>query len=84
MVSLVVQMVGSLAILTGFALSQWKVLDTQSFSYLLVNAAGSGVLAVSAVFEQQWGFLLLEGVWAVVSVIGLVRLASRRDSPTMS
>jgi hypothetical protein len=72
-------LVGSVLVLAGFALSQWNVLDPRSVSYLLVNAVGSGLLAVDAVVEAQWGFLLLEGVWAVVSVVGLIRLARGRQ-----
>ncbi len=81
MLSLIFQLIGSLAILAGFALSQWNILDPKSFTYLVVNAVGSGILAVNAAFEQQWGFLLLEGVWAIVSVIGLINLARHRKQP---
>jgi hypothetical protein len=30
------------------------------------------VLAINAWHEQQWGFLLLEGVWTLVSAWGIV------------
>jgi hypothetical protein len=69
---IVIQITGSLLVLAGFALAQWGVLDQKSLWYLILNTVGSTVLAVNAVFEQQWGFLLLEGVWAVVSAVSLV------------
>lgn len=75
--SQVIQVVGSLFILSGFALAQWGVLDQKSRWYLVVNLIGSAVLAVNAYFEQQWGFLLLEGVWAIVSAFSLVGVLRR-------
>ncbi len=69
--SQVVQIAGSLLVLAAFALAQAGVLDPKSQTYLAWNAAGATVLAVEAVAEQQWGFLLLEGVWAVVSAVSL-------------
>ncbi len=81
MLSLVVQVIGSLAVLAGFALSQWNLLDAKSVPYLVINAVGSGLLAVDAVVEQQWGFLLLEGVWSLVSLISLARWAWDRLRP---
>lgn len=68
----VVQILGSLLVLAGFALAQWGYLDQKSLRYLVLNTVGSAVLAVDAAIERQWGFLLLEGVWAIVSAISLV------------
>jgi len=33
---------------------------------------GSFVLAVIAWVDERWGFLLLEGVWSIISAISLV------------
>jgi uncharacterized protein (DUF1786 family) len=72
------QLVGALLVLAGFTLAQLGRLDPQSIPYLVVNLVGSAILAALALEERQWGFLLLEGVWAVVSLAGLVgRLRAR-------
>jgi hypothetical protein len=70
--SQVVQLAGSLLVLAGFAAAQRGWLDAKSRMYLIVNLAGSSVLSVEAVLEQQWGFLLLEGAWAMVSAAALI------------
>ncbi|WP_285114242.1 hypothetical protein [Leifsonia sp. fls2-241-R2A-40a] len=66
-----VQVFGSVLILAAFVAAQRGRLDPKSPLYLALNAAGSLVLAVDAAVGREWGFLLLEGVWAVVSVVGL-------------
>jgi hypothetical protein len=75
MVEQTFQILGALAVLTAFTLAQLQRLHTTQPLYLVLNVAGSGVLAVLALLARQWGFLLLEGVWAVVSAWSLgVRL----------
>lgn len=66
-----VQVGGSLLILAAFALAQLGKLDQKSVAYLVLNIIGSAVLAVDAFLGAQWGFLLLEGVWAIVSTASL-------------
>jgi hypothetical protein len=39
-----------------------------------MNFIGSTVLTVIAVIEVQWGFILLEAVWALVSLWGIITL----------
>jgi hypothetical protein len=45
------------------------------------------VLAVIAWVDERWGFLLLEGVWSIVSAVSLVALSGGSfggDSPRMN
>lgn len=74
-----VQLTGSLAILVPFVLVQLGRLRTGSLPYALANALGSGVLAFDALHGGQWGFLLLEGVWALVSAGSLASLLRARS-----
>jgi hypothetical protein len=67
----VVQLVGAFLILIAYALAQLGVLAPRGAPFLLLNLAGALVLAASAWHEEQWGFLVLEAAWALVSAAGL-------------
>ena len=74
----VLQWAGAVLVLVAFMLSQWGLWSVRSYRYLTFNFLGGGGLAASAVLNHQWGFLLLEGVWALVAARGLaVRLRQR-------
>ncbi len=76
-----VQVVGALLILAAFAAVQFERMRPDSRVYLALNLVGSVILAVLAWVESQWGFLLLETVWAIVSAIGLTA-AIREPDPS--
>jgi hypothetical protein len=67
-----VQILGALLILAGFVAGQLGLLRVDSRPYLWLNLTGSLILTVDAWRGRQWGFVLLEAVWAVVSAWGLV------------
>jgi hypothetical protein len=70
----VFSLLGALAILAAFAGSQLRWMSAYGLPYLLLNVGGAGVLTAVAWLERQWGFLLLEAVWTLVSVFALLRL----------
>ncbi|HEY1345827.1 MAG TPA: hypothetical protein VGF54_12620 [Streptosporangiaceae bacterium] len=72
-----VQIFGSVLILVSFGLAQLQRLSTRSRPYLTLNLAGSAILAADAAAGAQWGFLLLEGAWALVSLVGLAAACGR-------
>ena len=68
-----IQVLGALLILAAFAAVQFDRMRPDSQLYLMLNLIGSAVLAVLAIHSSQWGFVLLESVWAHVSAWGLAR-----------
>ncbi len=81
-VSQITQVAGALLVLAGFAGTQFGRLSPHAVSYLVLNLAGSAILAVLAAVDRQYGFLLLEGVWALVSLWGLVQVLRGRTPAT--
>jgi hypothetical protein len=81
----IVSVLGALAILLAFAANQFRLIGPMNLSYALLNFVGSLVLAVIAVviavIEVQWGFILLEVVWALVSLWGIITILRGSASP---
>jgi hypothetical protein len=61
------QWAGAILVLAAFALSQWGVWSVASYRYLAFNLGGGAGLCAAALLSSQWGFVLLEGVWALVA-----------------
>jgi hypothetical protein len=75
----VIQVIGALLILAAYAAAQFRWLDQHSRMYLVLNLVGSAVLTVLAWAEEQWGFLLLEAVWAMISAWSLAQVLRGRE-----
>ena len=70
----VLQVVGAVLILTAFAAIQRGAVAPHARSYLVLNLAGGLILSWVAVNERDWGFLLLEAVWSIVSAWSLAQV----------
>ena len=77
----VLQLAGALAILAAFIGVQLGKTSPNSYFSLFLNLAGSALLAFLALEERQWGFLLLEAVWAIVSAWSLILRVAGRSAP---
>ncbi len=73
--SLTIQFAGALAILLPFALLLFGRMGRRERMYLWLNLVGGVLLTIDAALERQWGFVLLQAVWAAVAGWGLVSRA---------
>jgi hypothetical protein len=71
-----ISFVGALLILIAYAGHQMGWMNARRPIYNILNAAGSAILWWIAMHPFQVGFVVLEGVWTIISLWALARLRS--------
>ena len=70
--------IGVTILLIAFALNILRVWTTQSRAYIALNLVGSILAGISSYMIGFMPFVVLEGAWALVAGVALVRGAKAR------
>lgn len=73
-----ISLIGAAALLIAYVAAQTGRMRNTSATYNLLNFVGSGLLAWVAIHDRRWGFIILEVVWALVSLPPLFRVSRSR------
>lgn len=80
----IAQIIGALLVLVCFLLAQVDLINPNAYRYLWPNLLGSTAMTVTAVIGHEWGFVFLEGTWALVSAWGLIQRFRSRTPATVN
>ena len=74
-----VSLIGALMVLGAYAALQRRWLRADDPRYNLLNFAGAALLTWVALEDRRWGFVMLEGAWALLSLVPLLRRGKRES-----
>jgi len=66
--------IGVAILLLAFFLNLFNRLNKDSVAYLSMNILGAGLACYASVLLKYLPFILLEGCWTLVSMIGLYKI----------
>jgi hypothetical protein len=75
----VISLIGAAMVLFAYAANQRGRLTREDMWYNVLNLVGSALLTIVAVIDRRVGFILLEGLWALLSIPPLL---ARRAAPS--
>ncbi|GAB4327553.1 MAG: hypothetical protein Kow00127_20280 [Bacteroidales bacterium] len=64
---------GTFLILLAYTLNVLGKLSNKSLAFILMNLSGALLACLASVFMKYIPFIILEGVWAAVSLVSLIR-----------
>ena len=72
--------VGVSMILVGFSLNLFGLMQRRSYKYVVLNLVGGVLACTASILIEFFPFIILEGTWTVVAVVGLVNLLRSRNA----
>lgn len=72
--SVIIGSTGVLLLLLAFFLNLFKVLMQDTKTYSIMNIVGAGLSCYASILIDYMPFVILEGTWALVAFIGLIKL----------
>ena len=74
--------IGVFLILLAFILNISGKVERNDLRFILFNLIGAGLACYASVLMDYMPFVLLEGVWALVSIIALLKYIKRQGKNT--
>jgi hypothetical protein len=75
-----ISIAGAIMVLTAYTAHQLRRMQSETYTYQVLNLVGGAMLVWAAVTTGQAGLILMEGAWTVVSAYGLVKILRRRHA----
>ena len=75
--TVIVGSIGVSLLLLAFFLNLFKILMQDNKIYVIMNILGAGLACYASILIGFIPFVILEGTWAIVAVIGLIKLYSK-------
>ena len=76
--SIIIGSVGVGLLLIAFFLNLFNWMHQDSWPYIVLNIIGGGMSCYASLLIGFWPFVILEGIWAIVSVIGIINLFHKK------
>lgn len=76
----VLSLVGAALLLGAYVLQTATTDGAHKTTNLTMNLLGSLALTVTAVVNNQLGFIFLEGIWAIISAFSLIKVLKQKPS----
>ena len=74
-ISDIVASIGVIILLIAFFLNLNKRLSAESKAYILMNFIGAGICCYASWMVKFYPFVVLEGIWAFVAAISLLKVS---------
>ncbi len=65
--------IGVFQILLAYILNVIGKMEKSDLTFILLNLVGAGMACLASIFMKYFPFILLEGVWTIVSLISLTK-----------
>lgn len=78
MLNQLIGVIGAVVMLGAYFALQRGWLAVNDRSYSVLNFVGASMLTWVAVADRRWGFILVEGAWALLSIPGMLRRGSSK------
>lgn len=64
--------IGVFLILIAFFLNERELISTKNLWFIILNLVGASLACLASILLNYWPFIILEGVWALISVNALL------------
>lgn len=69
---------GAILVLLAYFLVSNEKVTSASVPFQLINLVGAGLLTTYALLLQGWSLVALNGIWAIIALVALVRIRRQR------